>query len=84
MDNHPKTTFIFAHGNVHTSPEFLRELLGRHENLMIDFFAGYTAYNQTSKFQLVDFVPLVEEYPNRFVLGSDSGYDIGIEKSYLA
>ncbi|MGB3260386.1 amidohydrolase family protein [Paenisporosarcina sp.] len=84
MDNHPKTTFIFAHGNVHTSPEFLRDLLERHENLMIDFFAGYTAYNPTSKFQLMDFVSLVEEYPNRFVIGSDSGYDIGIDKSYLA
>ena len=29
-------------------------------------------------------MPLVEDYPNRFVLGSDSGYDIGIDKSYLA
>lgn len=84
MDNHPKTTFIYAHGNVHTSPEFLRELLARHENLMIDFFAGYSAYNQTSKFQLGDFVPLIEDYPSRFVLGSDSGYDIGIDQSYTA
>ena len=84
MDNHPRTTFIFAHGNVHTTPEYLQELLERHENLIIDFFAGYTLHNPVSEHKLEDFTPLVEEFPDRFVLGSDSGFDIGIENSYLA
>ena len=84
MDNHPSTTFIFAHGNVHTSPEDLRELLSKHENLIIDFFAGYTAYNPGSQYDLRDFTPVVEEYPDRFVLGSDSGFDVGLDNAYLA
>lgn len=84
MENHPNTTFIFAHGNVHTTPQYLRELLGKHENLMIDFFAGYTVHNPGSEFNLEDFSSLAEDFPNQFVLGSDSGFDIGIENSYLA
>lgn len=84
LKNHPNTLFIFAHGNVHTSPDELEELLAEHENLIIDFFAGFTAFNPGSRFELVDFVPLVEEYRGRFVLGSDSGYSIGLENSYSA
>ncbi|MFC4411805.1 amidohydrolase family protein [Chungangia koreensis] len=84
LKNHPNTLFIFAHGNVHTAPDELEELLAEHDNLLIDFFAGFTAYNPGSKYELVDFVPLVEEYRGRFVLGSDSGYSIGLENSYTA
>ncbi|MFB5088169.1 amidohydrolase family protein [Psychrobacillus sp. PGGUH221] len=84
MKNHPDTTFIFAHGNVHTSPQYLRDLLDRNENLMIDFFSGYTLHNPGGDYKLDDFARIVEEYPDRFVLGSDSGYEIGLENSYIA
>jgi predicted TIM-barrel fold metal-dependent hydrolase len=84
LKNHPNTVFIFAHGNVYNSPQQLKGLLGQFDNLYIDFFAGFTKYNQGSSYKLEDFVSLIEEYPDRFVLGSDSGIEVGLENSYRA
>lgn len=84
LKNHPKTIFIFAHGNVYNSPGNLDSLLKQYDNLYIDFYAGFSRYHKGSEQDLEDFVPLIEKYPDRFLLGSDSGYDIGLENSYLA
>ncbi|MRG85780.1 amidohydrolase family protein [Salinibacillus xinjiangensis] len=84
LTNHPETLFIFAHGNVYTSPKKFENLLADYDNLYIDFFAGFTQYNESSQYKLRDFVPVIEKYPNQFMLGSDSGVEIGIEKSYQA
>ncbi|MCF6137442.1 amidohydrolase family protein [Pseudalkalibacillus berkeleyi] len=82
--NHPDTIFIFAHGNVYNTPSNMKALLKQHDNVYFDFFPGFTAYHPKSKHSLLDFVPLIEAYPDRFFVGSDSGYEIGLEKSYLA
>lgn len=84
LENHPKTLFIFAHGNVHHSPGNLDLLLKEYDNLYIDFYAGFSRYNKGREHDLEDFVELIEKYPDRFFLGSDSGYDIGLENSYKA
>jgi predicted TIM-barrel fold metal-dependent hydrolase len=84
LQNHPNTTFIFAHGNVFNSPENLENLLSQYDNLIIDFFAGFTRYNEKSSRDLEDFVPLIEAYPNKFILGGDSGVEIGNEKTFQA
>lgn len=84
LKNHPKTTFIFAHGNVYNSPGNLDLLLEEYDNVYIDFYAGFSRYNKGSEHDLDDFVQLIEKYPDRFFLGSDSGYDIGLENSYKA
>ncbi|CAM3872311.1 amidohydrolase family protein [Mesobacillus thioparans] len=84
LKNHPKTTFIFAHGNVYNSPGNLDSLLKHYDNLYIDFYAGFSRYHKGSEQDLENFVPLIEKYPDRFFLGSDSGYDIGLENAYRA
>ncbi|MGM7701526.1 amidohydrolase family protein [Pseudalkalibacillus sp. Hm43] len=81
---HPDTIFVYAHANVHNTPENLRSLLRNHDHLYIDFFPGFTRYNENSEQQLADFVPLIEEYSDQFFLGSDSGYEIGLENAYKA
>lgn len=84
LTNHPETIFVFAHANVFNTPQHLRALLRKHENLYIDFFAGFTRYNTASRNDLADFVPIIEEFRERVFLGSDSGFDIGLENSYQA
>ncbi|WP_335377570.1 amidohydrolase family protein [Bacillus sp. JJ1122] len=84
LEKHPKTIFIFAHGNVYNSPGNLDLLLKEYDNLYIDFYAGFSQYNKGRQHDLEDFVELIEKYPDRFFLGSDSGYDIGLENSYKA
>lgn len=81
---YPSTIFIFAHGNAFNTPERLQKLLQETHNVFIDFFAGYTAYNDANDLNLADYVPLIEAYPDRFLLGSDSGYGVGYENAYLA
>ncbi|WP_426448864.1 amidohydrolase family protein [Paenibacillus sp. S-38] len=76
LEAYPKTTFIFAHANAFNSPENLRKLLERHPNLYMDFFAGFTALNPESSHTLADFVPVMREYPDRFMLSTDSGFGL--------
>jgi predicted TIM-barrel fold metal-dependent hydrolase len=84
LKNHPKTNFIFAHGNVYHSPGNVDLLLKEYDNLYIDFYAGFSRYDKGREHDLEDFVQVIEKYPDRFFLGSDSGYDIGLENSYKA
>ncbi|MFD1737963.1 amidohydrolase family protein [Bacillus salitolerans] len=84
LTNHPDTLFVFAHGNVYTSPQQLKSLLDEFENLYIDFFAGFTRFNQSSNYSLEDFIPVIESHADRFFMGTDSGFDIGLENSYHA
>lgn len=84
MVEHPHTLFVFAHANVYNSSENIENLVSRYPNLYIDFFAGFTAYNPGSSNTLGDFVPLIEEYPDRFFVSTDGGYDVGYDHAALA
>jgi len=80
----PRTTFIFGHGNAYASPDLLEPVLRETRNVYIDFFAGFTAFNPDSDFTLEDYLPLIRAYPDRFLVGSDSGYGVGYENAYVA
>lgn len=80
---YPNTTFIFAHANAYNSPENIESLLENHDNIYMDFFAGFTAFNPESTNKLEDFVPLIKKYPERFLLSTDSGYGLKNEAEAL-
>lgn len=80
----PQTTFILGHANAYNSPSGIENILKSSDNIYIDFFAGFTAYNPASEYTLADFVPVITKYPDRFMMGSDSGYEVGYSKSYAA
>jgi predicted TIM-barrel fold metal-dependent hydrolase len=82
--SHPNTHFIFAHANAYTSPEIIENILTATDNVYMDFFAGFTAYNKDSAYKLEDFVPLIEAFPERFIVSTDSGYAVGYDKAYAA
>lgn len=84
LDQHPDTAIIFAHANAYNPPENIEPLLKKHSNLYIDFSAGFTAYNSESTNKLADFVPLIERYPDRFMLSTDSGYGLTTEEAAKA
>jgi hypothetical protein len=86
LDSHPDTIFIFAHANAYNTIENIDRLMRTHENLYIDFFAGFTAFNPDSQLTLRDYVALAKRYPDRFMLSTDSGYDIegGLARAYEA
>jgi predicted TIM-barrel fold metal-dependent hydrolase len=84
VETYPNTTFIFGHANAYTSPAYLAVLLENHSNLFIDFFAGFTAYNPNSGYKLADFVPIIEKYPDQFLISSDSGSEITYDEAYKA
>ncbi|MDP5275782.1 amidohydrolase family protein [Chengkuizengella axinellae] len=84
LTNHPETIFVFAHGNVYTSPIQLESLMKKYDNLYIDFFAGFTAYNSNSGYKLIDFVPLIEKFSERFFVSTDSGSEVGYEAAALS
>ncbi len=79
LEHHPDTVIIFGHANAYNSPENIESLLSKHPNVYIDFFAGFTAYNSGSTNKLEDFVPLMEEYPDRFMLSTDAGFGLSKE-----
>lgn len=81
LDEHPDTAIIFGHANVFNSPRNIESLLSEHGNLYIDFCPGFTAYNSASTNRLEDFVPVIEKYPDRFMLSTDSGYGITAEQA---
>lgn len=76
LTTHPDTIFIFAHGNAFNSPGNIDKLLGKHKNLYIDFFAGFTLLNPESDNKLEDFIPVMRKYPDRFMLSTDSGFGL--------
>ncbi|WP_435923042.1 amidohydrolase family protein [Paenibacillus sp. DYY-L-2] len=81
LEQHPDTIIIFGHANAYNPPENIEALLSKHPNLYIDFFAGFTAYNPESGNKLEDFVPLIEKYPDRFMLSTDAGYGLNVEQA---
>ena len=81
---YPNTKIIFAHANAYNSPGNIQQLLDSHDNIYIDFFAGFTAYNPDSEYELADFVPLINQYPDKFMISSDSAYGIDYDKAYSA
>ncbi|HEQ70908.1 MAG TPA: hypothetical protein ENN69_00325 [Spirochaetia bacterium] len=70
--------------NVFTTPALLDTLLEEYDNLYIDFFAGFTVFNPESTHSLDEFLPLVERHPDRFMVSTDSGIEIGCVRAYLA
>ena len=79
-----ETNFIFAHANAYNSPSNIETLLKNYSNIYIDFFAGFTTYNSGSDYQLTGFIPLINKYPDRFIVNSDSGFDVGYDKANTA
>lgn len=76
LEQHRGTSMIFGHANAYNPPSNIEALLAKHPNLYIDFFAGFTAYSRDSTNTLQDFVPVIEQYPDRFMLSTDSGYGL--------
>ncbi|HEY4390672.1 MAG TPA: amidohydrolase family protein [Paenibacillus sp.] len=83
LEAHPNTTFIFGHMNAYNSPEEIDRLLGKHPNLYADFFAGFSVYNPDGGGHPETFIPIMEKYPDRFMLSTDSGYGIGSEEQAI-
>jgi predicted TIM-barrel fold metal-dependent hydrolase len=81
---YPATVFIFGHANAYTTKYDLEKLMKAHPNLYLDFYAGFTAFDKNSRFRLDDFVPLIEAYPDRIVVSSDSGSGIKVDEAYEA
>lgn len=83
LEANPDTIFIFGHINAYNTPDNVENLLRKHPNLYADFFAGFTAFNPESTNQLDDFIPIIKQFPDRFVLSTDSGYGLtgGEEKA---
>lgn len=81
LEAYPDTTFIFGHGNAYNSATGLEPLLEQYPNLIVDVFAGFELYNPDGRGSFDEFVPLIKKYPDRFVVSTDSGYDIGYEKA---
>lgn len=80
---HPKTTFIFGHANAYNSPENIQGLLERHDNIYMDFFAGFTVLNPESTNQIEDFLPVMKQFPDKFMLSTDSGYGLPTEDAAI-
>jgi len=81
---YPDVNFIFGHANAFNTPKELRRLLMSHSNIYMDFYAGFTAYDQNSRYTLDDYVPVINEFPNRFFVSSDSGFGINYYDAYRA
>jgi hypothetical protein len=84
LSKYPRTIFIFGHANAYNSPANIESLLSHYDNIYIDFFAGFTRYNPESTNTLEDFAKVIRRYPTRFMVSSDSGFDLGYDKAYLA
>ncbi|WP_276354826.1 amidohydrolase family protein [Cohnella caldifontis] len=76
LETYPDTRFIFAHANAYNSPENVERLLEAHPNLYADLFAGFTAFNPDSANKLEDFADVIRRFPDRFMVSTDSGYDL--------
>jgi predicted TIM-barrel fold metal-dependent hydrolase len=92
---HPNTRVIWAHGGIsrrivipdHT--DILRRMLGQYRNLTVDL--SWVIFEQEiAPKGVLDrrWVTLIEEYPDRFVIGSDNSavfdqYKVTLERYYL-
>lgn len=84
LKTYPDTIFILGHGNAYNPPANINYLLDNYSNVYIDFFAGFTIYNSDSRFGLDPWVALVKQYPDRFMVSTDSGYGVGLSHAYYA
>lgn len=76
---HPQTTFIFGHANAYNSPGNIKQLLEKYDNIYMDFFAGFTVLNMESSNRIEDFLPVMKQFPDRFMLSTDSGFGLASE-----
>ncbi len=71
----PKATTIFSHCIPFTSPSDIRQLFKDHSNLICDLSAGGPAHRNmrifTSSGPRLAWLELIEEFPDRFMLGTD-------------
>ncbi|MGQ7884160.1 amidohydrolase family protein [Paenibacillus sp. WC2504] len=80
---HPKTTFIFGHANAYNSSENIKQLLEKHDNIYMDFFAGFTVLNLESSNRIEDFLPVMKQFPDKFMLSTDSGFGLASEDAAI-
>ena len=71
----PKATTIFSHCIPFTSPSDIRKLFKDHSNLICDLSAGGPVHRNmrifTSSGPRLAWLELIEEFPDRFMLGTD-------------
>jgi predicted TIM-barrel fold metal-dependent hydrolase len=84
MDKYPDTVFIFAHANVYQSAGSIGKLLEAHPNLYIDFFAGFTSYNPASPYKSEDYIEVIERFPDRFFISTDSAFAMTYDEAIPA
>ncbi len=77
---YPDTTFIFAHANAYNQAGNVERLLEEHPNLYMDIFAGFTTVNSYDDREMASYISVMEKYPDRFMLSTDSGYGLGSEE----
>lgn len=82
LNTYPDTIIIFAHANAYNTTMNIEALLEQYDNLYMDFFTGFTAYNSDSNQTLEDYADLISRYPTRFMVSSDSGYGLSYEEAY--
>jgi predicted TIM-barrel fold metal-dependent hydrolase len=80
----PNTKFIFGHMNVANSPDNIEKLMEKYNNLYMDVYAGYTAYNSRDSYQLKDYAGLIEKYSDRVLVSTDSGVEIEYQDAIKA
>jgi len=85
------TDFIIAHANAYSNIVDIEYLLTRTTNVYLDFFPGFSIYNSDSRYfqrysesKLPEYTELIEKFPDRFFLSSDSGFGVGYENAYKA
>jgi len=85
------TDFIIAHANAYSDIVDIEYLLTSTTNVYLDFFPGFSIYNSDSLYfqrdsesKLPEYTELIEKFPDRFFLSSDSGFGVGYEKAYKA
>lgn len=78
VKNHPKTRFIWCHAgisrriNVPTLTDELRRMLKKYDNLWVDIsWVVYEDYIAPNGRPNAEWVRLVEEFPDRFMIGTD-------------
>jgi len=84
LSENPQAIIIFGHANAYNAPGNIEKLVSQYPNLIIDFFAGFTADNPESTHELADFVPVIEKYPDQFMVSTDSGYGVGQKQALQA
>jgi hypothetical protein len=95
VSRHPKTKFIWCHTgisrriNIPTHTEELRRMLKTYPNIWMDIsWVVFEDYITKDGKPLQSWIELIEEFPNRFMIGSDkvgkfSNYPAEIQKYYV-